>query len=169
MAKIRAAIVTAALAVLAACAAKETKPVETPAPAAVKPAEPAPAPKPVEDPAPKVEAPPAPATPVPPPPPPAAKKRTGALGLPTVAVLKDEVRMTPKQLKTCREVLATYKPKVDEAAAKIKAATDKKAVNKEVAPLKAEVLAKLRDVCADDAQKAKFDEATAKKKKAAQP
>ena len=191
MAKIRTMIVTAALVVLAACAAKETKSVEAPAPAAVKAPEPAatpepaevaaaPVPKPVEAPRPaeaakpaQPEAPkaatPAPATPAPVVEAP-KKKKTVQLGLPAVATLKDDVGMSPKQLKTCREVYTTYKPKLDEAAAKVKAATDKKATNKEVAPLRAEVLAKLREVCADDAQKAKFDQATARgKKKAATP
>jgi hypothetical protein len=148
----RTTILAAALTLLAACATKEPAP--EPAP---KSAEPAPAA------AAQPEAPKAP-----PPPPPAAepaKRKTMALGLPAPATLKDELGFSPKQVKACRDIYAGYKPKLDEAAAKLKAATDKKAANKEVAPLKSEVLAKLREVCTDDAQKSKFDQATAKKKK----
>lgn len=192
MAKIRATIVAAALAVLAACAAKETKPADSPAPAAVKAPEPAAPPKlaeaakpaevaaapkaaaPAAPEAPKAAVPATPATPAPAAPAPAVeapkKKKTVQLGLPALATLKEDVGMTPKQLKSCREIYDSYKAKLDEAAAKVKASQDKKATNKEIAPLRAEVKAKLREVCSDDAQKAKFDEATApQKKKAAQP
>lgn len=79
--------------------------------------------------------------------------------------------MDPKQVKACKAIYDEYKPKLDEAAAKVKAAEDKKAANKEIAaPLRKEVLAKLRAVCADDAQRSKFDELTAPaKKKPAKP
>ncbi len=168
MAKIRATIVAAALAVLAACAVKETKPAETPAPAAVKAPEPAAPPKSAQPEAPKAAT-PAPATPAPVVEAP-KKKKTVALGLPAPVSLKDDVGMNPKQLKSCREIYASYKTKLDEAAAKVKASQDKKAANKEVAPLRTEVLAKLREVCTDDAQKGKFDQVTARgKKKAATP
>jgi hypothetical protein len=200
MTQFRTAVVATALAVLAACASKETKPAEPPAPAPVKAAAPPPAPKPAEvAAAPKVEpvkpeAPKAPspapvapkvepvkpetpkaATPAPapanPPPPaaPAAKKKTIALGLPSLAALKDDVGMDRKQLKKCKEIYDSYKAKLDEAAAKVKAAQDKRAANKEVAPLRTEVKAKIREICADDAQKTKFDQLTAPKKKAAKP
>ena len=181
MANIRIAILATALAVVAGCAAKDSKPTGTPAPAAVKAPEAAPAPKPPEataaEPA-KPEAPNAvtpppatPATPAPAPPPPAVetpkKKKNMALGLPAVATLKDEVGMDRKQLKKCKEIYDAYKTKLDDAAAKVKASQDKKATNREVAPLRAEVLAKLREVCTDDAQRTKFDQATAAKKKKA--
>jgi hypothetical protein len=175
----RATIVAAALAVLAACAAKETQPAEAPSPAAAQAPEPAAKPaevvaKPAEPAKPEAPKAATPAVPVPATPAPAVeapkKRKTAQLGLPAVAALKDDVGMSPKQLKSCREIYTSYQAKLDEAAAKVKAATDKKAANKEVAPLRAEVLAKLREVCADDAQKAKFDAATARgKKKAATP
>jgi hypothetical protein len=185
MANIRIVFLAAALAAVAACASKNSKPAETPAPVAVKNPESAPAPKPAEVAAPIAEpakpeapnavtsAPVTPATPAPTPPPPAVepppkKKRAMALGLPAVATLKDEVGMDRKQLKKCKEIYDAYKTKLDDATAKVKASQDKKATNKEVAPLRAEVLAKLREVCTDDAQRTRFDQATgAQKKKAA--
>ncbi len=118
-----------------------------------------PPPKPAE-PAPVVEAPaPAPVVEAP-------KKKKIALGLPALPSLKEDVGFDPKQLKACKAIYDEVKPRLDEAAAKVKAAEDKKAANKEIAaPLRKEVLAKLRAVCADDAQRAKFDELTAPAKK----
>jgi hypothetical protein len=158
------------LAALCACAGQTSKPEEPAAPVAqAAAAVPAPEPKAVApDPAPA----PKPAAPADPAPAPAApkKRKKIALGLPALSTLKEEVGLTAKQSKAAKAIYDEYKPKLDEAAANVKEATDKKAANKEVAPLRKEVLEKLRDLCADDAQKAKFDELTAPaKKKASTP
>ncbi len=184
----RAMVLAVALAALAACATPASKPAVPAAPVVeAPPPAPAPAPEikpvaPAPTPAPKAVAPapapepkaaaatPAPAAPAPAPAAEAPKKRKKiALGLPALATLKEEVGLNGKQGKAAKAIYDEYKPKLDEAAAKIKEATDKKAANKEIAaPLKKEVLAKLREICADDAQKAKFDAlmAPAKKKPA---
>jgi transketolase len=97
------------------------------------------------------------------------KKKAGPLGLPSSADLKEKCGFDDEQAKKADDVLASYKDKVAEAQKKIKEAEDKKAAMKEVGPLRAEILAKLREVCKDDEQKKKFDEATAKKRKEPKP
>lgn len=181
MTKILSGFTAAGLAMVLACASTENKPTPAPtaapapkavaapktdpAPVAVAPA-PEPKPAVVVAPAPVVKPAPVPAPVVKPAEPEPAKKKVakGPLGLIAIAVLKEEVGLDAKQLKKCREIYAEYKVKTDEASAKVKAAEDKKAVNKEIAPLKAEILAKLREVC-DDTQKKKFDELTLPKRK----
>lgn len=97
------------------------------------------------------------------------KKKMGPLGLPSSADLKEKCGFDDEQVKKADEVLASYKDKVAEAQKKIKESEDKKAAAKEIAPLRTEILGKLREVCKDDEQKKKFDEATAKKKKEPKP
>ncbi|HXG60268.1 MAG TPA: hypothetical protein VNO22_02735 [Planctomycetota bacterium] len=95
------------------------------------------------------------------------KKPGRALGLPTPADLKEKVAFDDEQCKKADEVLAGYKDKIAELQKKMKETpeADRKAVMQEVKALRAEVLGKLREICKDDEQKKKFDEATAPVKK----
>jgi hypothetical protein len=95
------------------------------------------------------------------------KKVGRALGLPTVADLKEKAAFDDEQCKKAEEVLAGYKDRIAEVQKKLKdsAEGDRKAVMQEVRTLRAEVLGKLREICRDDEQKKKFDEATAPAKK----
>lgn len=90
------------------------------------------------------------------------KKKRGPMGLPTSADLKEKCAFDDEQAKKADEVLASYKDKLDEAQKKIKEAEDRKAAAKEAGALRSEVVGKLREICKDDEQKKKFDEATAK-------
>lgn len=95
------------------------------------------------------------------------KKVGRALGLPTAADLKEKAAFDDEQCKKAEEVLSSYKEKIGEVQKKMKEApeADRKAVMQEVKALRAEVLGKLREICKDDEQKKKFDEATAPAKK----
>jgi hypothetical protein len=91
------------------------------------------------------------------------------LGLISCEELKSKCAMDEEQGKKCEAIYAEYKDKFSEAQKKIKDAKDRKEAYKEAQSLKQEVLAKLREVCKDDEQKKKFDEATADKRKKKAP
>lgn len=95
------------------------------------------------------------------------KKAGPPFGLPAPSVLKEKAGFDEEQCKKAEEVLAGYKDRMAELQKKLKEAgeADRKAVNKEVKALRAEILGKLREICKDDEQKKKFDEATAPPKK----
>jgi len=73
--------------------------------------------------------------------------------------------MDRKHLEKCRKIYDAYNTKLEDASAKVKASQDIQAKNKEVALLRAEVLAKLLAICTDDAQRTNFDQGTTAKKK----
>ncbi len=87
------------------------------------------------------------------------------LGLPSSADLKTKAGLDDEQAKKVDAIYAEYKDKAAEAQKKVDGG-DKKA-RKEVASLKAEIMAKIHDLGKDDDQKKKIDEAmpAAKKKK----
>jgi hypothetical protein len=89
-------------------------------------------------------------------------KKRGPLALPTSAELKEKCGLDDEQVKKADEVLASYKDKLAEAQKKFKESEDKKAAGKEAMTLRTEIVGKLREVCKDDEQKKKFDEATAR-------
>jgi hypothetical protein len=95
------------------------------------------------------------------------KKAGRPFGLPAAGDLKEKAGFDDEQCKKAEEVLAGYKDKIAELQKKMKETpeADRKAVMQEVKALRAEVLGKLREICKDDEQKKKFDEATAPVKK----
>lgn len=95
------------------------------------------------------------------------KKAGPPFGLPAPSVLKEKAGFDDEQCKKAEEVLAGYKDKLAELQKKLKEAAeaDRKSVRREVKVLCAEILGKLREICKDDEQKKKFDEATAPPKK----
>ena len=84
---------------------------------------------------------------------------------PTQEDLKSKVGFDEEQLKKAEPIIAEYTPKVKEAADKAKDAADKKAAFKEVRTIRTEGLNKLKEICKDDEQKKKFDEAFAQQRK----
>ncbi len=99
------------------------------------------------------------------------KKKGGAgpLGLPAAADLKDKCGFDDEQVKKADEVYASFKDKAAEASKKVVDAGQdkdkKKTATGEVKTLKGEIVAKLKEVCKDDEQKKKLDEATGPPKK----
>jgi len=100
------------------------------------------------------------------------KKRAGPLTF-SVADLKTKCGWDDEQGKKAEKIVnEDYKDKIAEAEKKIKdaAQADRKALMKDVGTLRTEILGKLKEVCKNDEEKKKFDEATAPpKKKAANP
>ncbi|HLY72674.1 MAG TPA: hypothetical protein VKU80_01030 [Planctomycetota bacterium] len=84
---------------------------------------------------------------------------------PTADDLKTKVGFDDEQLKKAEPIIAEYTPKVKDAADKAKDAADKKAAYGEVRTIRTEGLNKLKEICKDDDQKAKMDEAFGRKKK----
>jgi hypothetical protein len=84
---------------------------------------------------------------------------------PTAEDLKTKVGFDEEQLKKAEPIIAEYTPKVKEAADKAKDAADKKAAYGEVRTIRTEGIGKLKELCKDDEQKKKMDEAFAAKKK----
>jgi hypothetical protein len=95
----------------------------------------------------------------------AKKDVTPLLKLPSSADFKSKLSFDDDQCKKADDVYVSYKDKVD-AAQKAKDDGDKKA-GKDLKNLKTEIVAKLREICKDDDQKAKFDDLVGKKKKKA--
>jgi hypothetical protein len=86
---------------------------------------------------------------------------------PTQDDLKTKVGFDDEQLKKSEPVVTEYTTKIKEAMDKVKDAQDKKAAYGEVRNIRTEGMNKLKDICKDDEQKKKLDEAfPAKKKKA---
>jgi len=84
---------------------------------------------------------------------------------PTADDLKTKVGFDDEQLKKAEPIIAEYTPKVKDAADKAKDAADKKAAYGEVRTIRTEGINKLKEICKDDDQKAKMDEAFGRKKK----
>jgi len=84
---------------------------------------------------------------------------------PTADDLKTKVGFDDDQLKKAEPIITEYTPKVKEAADKAKDAADKKAAYGEVRTIRTEGLNKLKEICKDDEQKKKFDEAFAQQRK----
>jgi hypothetical protein len=90
---------------------------------------------------------------------------TPPFSLPISADLKTKVGFDDDQVKKVDALYADYKDKVADAQKKLDAG-EKKA-KKEMAGLRTDIVSKLHDICKDDDQKKKLDEAlpAAKKKK----
>ncbi|HVR84441.1 MAG TPA: hypothetical protein VMU54_09030 [Planctomycetota bacterium] len=84
---------------------------------------------------------------------------------PTADDLKTKVGFDDEQLKKAEPIIAEYTPKVKEAADKAKDAADKKAAYGEVRTIRTEGINKLKEICKDDDQKQKMDDAFGRKKK----
>jgi hypothetical protein len=78
---------------------------------------------------------------------------------PTQDELKTKVGFDEEQLKKSEPIVTEYTAKVKEAADKVKDAQDKKAAYGEVRTIKTEGMNKLKEICKDDEQKKKLDEA----------
>jgi hypothetical protein len=92
------------------------------------------------------------------------KQQRGA-SFPTVEDLKTKVGFDEEQATKSKPIVDEYTPKVKEAADKIKDAQDKKAAFGELRTIRTEGLNKLKEICKDDEQKKKFDEAFAQQRK----
>jgi hypothetical protein len=84
---------------------------------------------------------------------------------PTADDLKTKVSFDDEQLKKAEPIITEYTPKVKDAADKVKDAQDKKAAYGELRTIRTEGLNKLKELCKDDEQKKKFDEAFTQRKK----
>jgi len=78
---------------------------------------------------------------------------------PTQDELKTKVGFDEEQLKKSEPIVTEYTAKVKEAADKVKDAQDKKAAYGEVRTIKTEGMNKLKEICKDDEQKKKLEEA----------
>ena len=78
---------------------------------------------------------------------------------PTQDELKTKVGFDEEQLKKSEPIVTEYTAKVKEAADKVKDAQDKKAAYGEGRTIKTEGMNKLKEICKDDEQKKKLDEA----------
>jgi hypothetical protein len=87
----------------------------------------------------------------------AQQEQRGAF--PSVEDLKSKVGFDEEQAKKAEPVCTEYSAKLKEAMAKAKDAADKKAAYGEIRTLKAEGMGKLKEICKDDEQKKKLDEA----------
>ena len=161
MMKLKLTMLALALSLTAACLKKNSK---SPAPAPpVKAMAPKPAPEPKVAP-----------TPEPAPAPEAAapekkkKKKGMPLGLPTTALLKDQIGMDGKQLREIKKMYAGYKDQMVAAGQKVRTAADadKKQARKDAAPLRKEILDKVVAIMTEE-QKTKYQEFLAKRKEAA--
>ncbi len=90
---------------------------------------------------------------------------TPPFSLPASAELKTKVGLDDDQVKKVDALYAEYKDKAADAQKKVDAG-EKKA-KKELAGIRTDIVSKLHDICKDDDQKKKLDEAlpAAKKKK----
>jgi hypothetical protein len=84
---------------------------------------------------------------------------------PTQDDLKTKVGFDEEQLKKSEPIVTEYSKKVKEAADKVKDAADKKAAYGEVRTIVTEGMGKLKEICKDDDQKKKLDEAFPAKRK----
>lgn len=95
-----------------------------------------------------------------------AQDRRGP-SFPTQDDLKAKVGFDEEQLKKSEPIVKEYTDKIKEAADKAKDAADKKAAYGEIRTIRTEGMNKLKEICKDDEQKKKLDEAfPARKKKA---
>lgn len=84
---------------------------------------------------------------------------------PTIEDLKTKVGFDEEQCKKAEPIVTEYTAKVKEAADKVKDAQDKKAAYGEVRTIRTEGMGKLKEICKDDEQKKKLDEAFPERKK----
>ena len=84
---------------------------------------------------------------------------------PTQEELKTKVGFDEEQLKKSEPIVTEYTAKLKELSDKVKDAQDKKAAYGEVRTAKTEGMNKLKEICKDDEQKKKFDEAFAQQRK----
>ena len=93
-----------------------------------------------------------------------AKQGRGAT-FPTVEELKTKVGFDEEQAKKAEPICTEYTAKLKELSDKIKDAQDKKAAFGEIRTAKTEGMNKLKEICKDDEQKKKLDEAFPERKK----
>lgn len=84
---------------------------------------------------------------------------------PSVEELKTKVAFDEEQCKKAEPICAEYTKKLEEAMEKAKTAEDKKAAFGEIRTMRTEGMGKLKEICKDDEQKKKLDEAFPAKKK----
>jgi len=84
---------------------------------------------------------------------------------PTQDDLKSKVGFDEEQLKKSEPIVKEYTDKLKEAMDKVKDAQDKKAAYGEVRTIRTEGMGKLKEICKDDEQKKKLDEAFPERKK----
>jgi len=84
---------------------------------------------------------------------------------PTQEDLKSKVGFDEEQLKKSEPIVKEYTDKLKEAVDKVKDAQDKKAAYGEVRTVRTEGMGKLKEICKDDEQKKKLDEAFPERKK----
>ncbi len=95
----------------------------------------------------------------------AQEKQQRGTTFPTIEDCKTKVGFDEEQCKKAEPIITEYTPKVKAAADKIKDAPDKKAAFTELRTIRTEGMNKLLEICKDDEQKKKFNEAFTTKKK----
>jgi hypothetical protein len=95
----------------------------------------------------------------------ASAQQGRGVSFPTVDELKTKVGFDEEQAKKAEPICTEYAGKLKELSDKIKDAQDKKAAFTELRNVKTEGMNKLKDICKDDEQKKKLDEAFPAKKK----
>ena len=93
-----------------------------------------------------------------------AQERRGP-SFPTQDELKTKVGFDEEQLKKSEPIVTEYTTKIKDAAEKAKDAQDKKAAYGEIRNIRTEGMNKLKEICKDDEQKKKLDEAFPARKK----
>ena len=93
-----------------------------------------------------------------------AQQGRGA-AFPTQDDLKTKVGFDEEQAKKAEPICTEYTAKLKELSDKIKDAQDKKAAFGEIRTAKTEGMNKLKEICKDDEQKKKLDEAFPERKK----
>jgi len=94
-----------------------------------------------------------------------AQDKARGPSFPTQEDLKTKVGFDEEQLKKSEPIVTDYTKKIKEASDKAKDAADKKAAYGEVRTIATEGMGKLKEICKDDEQKKKFDEAFPARKK----
>ncbi len=84
---------------------------------------------------------------------------------PTQEDLKTKCGFDEEQLKKSEPIVTEYTTKLKEAMDKVKDAQDKKAAYGDVRNIRTEGMNKLKEICKDDEQKKKLDEAFPERKK----
>jgi hypothetical protein len=93
-----------------------------------------------------------------------AQQGRGA-SFPTQDDLKTKVGFDEDQLKKSEEIVKTYTEELKKMSDAAKDSADKKAAFTEIRTKRTEGLNKLKEICKDDEQKKKFDEAFAQQRK----
>jgi hypothetical protein len=94
-----------------------------------------------------------------------AQDKARGPAFPTQEDLKTKVGFDEEQLKKSDPIVTEYTKKLADAQAKVKDAQDKKAAYGEVRTIATEGMGKLKEICKDDEQKKKLDEAFPARKK----